>query len=154
MTRNPNVSFSHHSSLIDGSIFITPFFELEPAAFHVDIVHTSNDGQTFILVFSGKINKDQSSSPHGPGRRCIPSGRRGRLLHIQPVSKNRQETLTEKPCTANARLNSTNSANKTPYTFSRSKSLKSLGEIMVNEKRRAMHRLKGKTKSCTLSYVF
>ena len=40
------MGFTHHGSLIDGSVLVTPFFELEPAPFHIDIMYTSNEGET------------------------------------------------------------------------------------------------------------
>lgn len=103
VTRDPNMGFAHHGSLIDRSILVTPFFELEPAALHVYIVHTPDYGKTCILIFNDRIGNGQCSLPQGPGSIRVPFGRRGRLIHIQPVATKRPRVLTEKPCNANAK---------------------------------------------------
>jgi hypothetical protein len=60
MTRYPNMRFPHHGGLINRSVLVTPFFELEPAAFHVNIVHSTNDWDTCIWVSSMKIGVEQN----------------------------------------------------------------------------------------------
>ncbi len=37
---------AHHGRLVDGSVLIAPFFKLEPATLHIDIVHAADDRQT------------------------------------------------------------------------------------------------------------
>lgn len=49
------MGFTHHSSLIDGSVLITPFLKLEPAPLHIDIVYTPDDGEACKLFFSHRI---------------------------------------------------------------------------------------------------
>ena len=67
---------AHHGSLIYGSVLITPFFEFEPAALHIDVLDTSCDRETCSYVLSYDGGKDQGRLPQGPESPFVPIGPR------------------------------------------------------------------------------
>lgn len=63
---------THHCGLIDRPILITPFFELEPAALHVDIVYTTNDGKTCLQISARRSASMKAADPRAPEAGVFP----------------------------------------------------------------------------------